>query len=380
MINNYLWRIIFLFVIFILYSCDSNIELQNQESIKNNFNKLELKYAKHFEIFKSDNVINVKVFNPWQFASDKTFNYSFSTLKNLNKKNNIIPIKRIVCLSTSHIGFIAALDMQENIVGISGIQFVYDSLTNSLIKQGKIVDVGYEQSLNYELILSLKPDIIIAYGVETQNVGYVTKLEELGLPVVFVAEYLEETPLAKAEWLKFFGVIFNLEQKSDSLFNLIDLEYNNVKNIASQLTPKPTVFAGLPWKDSWYIAGGKSNLANLINDAGASYIWNDDTTKESFPMNLELVFNTVLNSDFWINSGSANSKSEIINTDSRLKLLKAFSSNRIFNNNSICNSFGGNDYWESGVVNPHIVLKDLVEIFHPHTFPEYKIHYYKKLE
>ncbi len=380
MISSYLWRVIVCIVICASYSCNSNSDLKKQTSITSELMKAELKYAKHFEILKYDSVISINVFNPWQFAKDKSFNYIFSLSKTNNQKTIHIPVKRVICLSTSHIGFIATLNKQSNIVGVSGTQFIYDSLTNALINKGKIVDVGYEQSLNYELILSLKPDVIIAYGVESQNIGYITKLEELGLPIVFVAEYLEETPLAKAEWLKFFGVIFNLENTSDSLFLVIDSEYNNVKNIASKFTDKPTVFAGLPWKDSWFIAGGRSNFANLLNDAGALYIWKNDTSKESFPLNLELVFNKVSNADYWINSGSANSLQEISSSDSRLKSLSAFKNKKVYNNNYIKNSYGGNDYWESGVVNPQIVLKDLVKIFHPQAFPDYKIHYYKKLE
>lgn len=380
MVFMHLWRIIVFFIVCTLFACKSNNDFQNKICSKTNLEKKELKYAKHFEIFKSDSLVSVNVFNPWQFAKGKSFNYFFS-LDNVVKQNFIkIPVQRVICLSTSHIGFITALNKQINIVGVSGTQLVYDSLTNKIIKQGKIVDVGYEQSLNYELILSLKPDVVIAYGVESKNVGYITKLEELGLPVVFVAEYLEETPLAKAEWLKFFGIIFNLEAKSDSLFSVIDSEYNNIKNNALQFSYKPTVFAGLPWKDSWYIAGGKSNLACLITDAGASYLWKDDTSKESFPLNLELVFNKVAKADFWINSGFSNSLKEIASIDSRLSLLNSYKLKNVYNNNAISNAFGGNDYWESGVVKPQIILKDLVKIFHPEVYPDYKINYYKKLE
>lgn len=379
MCYNNLWRILFLFVIVVFISCESNIKVKQEDYFIDSA-KVKLKYAKHFEFSESDSVIAVRVYNPWQSAKDKSFNYFFSLKK--SEKNTFIniPVKRVICLSTSHVGFITALNKQTNVVGISGTQFVYDSLTQLLIKQGRIADVGYEQSLNYELIISLKPDIIIAYGVESKNVGYVSKLEELGLSVVFVAEYLEETPLAKAEWIKFFGVLFNMQQSSDSLFSVIDYEYNNVKNIASKYSEKPTVFAGLPWKDTWYIAGGRSNLSCLISDAGAEYIWKDDSSKESFPLNLELVFNKVSNADFWINSGSASSLKEISLTDLRLSHLKSFESKTVYNNVAISNSFGGNDYWESGVVNPHIILKDIVKIFHPEVFPDYKIHYYKKLE
>jgi len=238
-----------------LISCQNKPDTNIQDINSKNDSVINLKYAKHFEIFKLDSGYKINVINPWQFTNNEKFSYIFSKIFSTNNHKIKLPIKRIVCLSTSHIGFLSKLNLQNKIVGVSGIRFINDSITNMLIKENKIVDVGYEQNLNYELILSLKPDIIIAYNVESKNVAYITKLEELGLKVIFVAEYLEETPLAKAEWLKFFGIIFNVQQNADSIFKNIDEEYNNLKIIAQTFKERPSVFAGLPWKDSWYIAG-----------------------------------------------------------------------------------------------------------------------------
>lgn len=380
MLFKLLWRILNFLIIINLIACQNKVDSNNQSSNAFRETKIELKYAKHIELYKLDSGYKIKVINPWQFANNEKFTYTLNSNLNINKNCIKLPINRIICLSTSHIGFLAKLNLQNKIVGVSGIQFVNDSLTNKLIKNGKIVDVGYEQSLNYELILSLKPDLIIAYNVESKNVGYITKLEELGLHVIFVAEYLEETPLAKAEWLKFFGAIFNQYQKSDSIFNLIDIEYNKTKMVAQTFNDKPTVFAGLPWKDSWFIAGGRSNLAYLFKDAGANYIWNSDTSTQSFPLNLEIVLNKAINADFWLNPGSANSLNGIYLTDSRLSLFKAYKLKNVYNNNAKSNSFEGNDYWESGIVNPQIVLKDVIKIIHPQSFPNYHTFYFKKLE
>lgn len=371
-----LWAIILLLLV--IYSCQNN-----STSIQNNntdTTSKKLKYAQRFNISTSNNIFQIEVYNPWQSASNVTFKYDFSS--DLNQPENVIstPLKRIICLSTSHIGFLSLLNEQNSIVGISGIKFVTDSLTCELIKKNKIIDVGYEETLNYELILSLKPDVIFAYGVESQKVGYVTKLEELGLKVIYIAEYLEKSPLAKAEWLKLFGIIFNKENISDSLFSSIDSEYNQIKKTALSYSEKPIVFAGLPWKDTWYVSNGKSNLAQLVNDAGGTYLWKEDTTHDILPLNLEMVYSKAVNADYWINTGTTNSLSEISNMDQRLTLFKAYSEKKIFNNNSRSNANGGNDYWESGIVKPQLILKDLVEIFHPGTFPNYSPYFYKKLK
>ena len=375
---NKLCLIYFSFSVIIFSSCELN---NNKPLISESVPlTIDLSYAKHFNINKSDSIYHITVLDPWQSSKNTAFSYFFSS-KSIKQNNAIqIPVKRVVCLSTSHIGFLSILNKQESIVGISGVRFVNDSTTQKLITSNKIADVGYEESLNYELILSLKPDLILAYGVESEKIGYITKLKDLGLPVVFIAEYLEDSPLAKAEWIKLFGVLFNKESCSDSIFSTIEKEYNNIKQIASKYKTKPSVFAGLPWKDSWFISGGNSNLAQLINDASGSYIWKEDTTHESFPLSLEAVFQKASEADFWINTGSANSLQEITNSDERLTLFKPFIKNNVYNNNFRINLNGGNDYWESGIVKPQIILQDLLEIFHPGTLQNHKLYFYKKLQ
>lgn len=366
----------FIGCLIILYSCNSN---SIEKQAENSFVAEELSYAKRFLIGSMDKEYSIDVLNPWQSSKNIKYNYLFGTNGKENRSINI-PVKRIICFSTSHIGFISMLREQNSIIGFSGIKYITDSISNKLVFEQRIVDVGYEESLNYELILSLKPDLILVYGVENEKVGYLTKLEELGLPVVFVAEYLEDTPLAKAEWIKFFGILYDKKGLADSIFISTEKEYNNIKMLAASYNNKPTVFSGLPWKDSWFVSGGQSYLSNFIRDAGGSYIWNEDSSHESFPLNLERVFERAADADIWINSGTANSLNEIKELDERLCLFKAFAKSKVYNNNRRNFQSMGNDYWESGVVQPQFILKDLVEIFHPGSFPEYELHYYKHLE
>ncbi len=368
------WFFGFLFIFFACGSEKNKVDKDDDFIVKVNSN------ARHFIIKSSQDGYSVNVLNPWQSSANVMYCYRFSK-GNEEEKNIIrIPVKRVICFSTSHIGFISILNEQKSLVGFSGINYISDSVTRQLINEKKIVDVGYEESLNYELILSLKPDIVLVYGVESEKVGYLTKLEELGLPVVFVAEYLEDTPLAKAEWIRFFGVLYNQESYTDSLYAEIINDYNNIKSLASSFKEKPTVFSGLPWKDSWFISGGKSYVAQFINDAGGCYVWNDDTSHESFPLNLERVYHKAAKADYWINSGNANNLNDIKYVDERLTLFKAYSGKQVYNNNRRSANSDGNDYWESGVVKPQVILKDLVEIFHPGTFNNYTPYFYKHLE
>ena len=143
---------------------------------------------------------------------------------------------------------------------------------------------------------------------------------------------------------------------------------------------KPSVLAGLPWKNTWWVPGGKSHAAILIRDAGGKYIWEDDTSKEALPLDIEAVYNEAGQADFWINSGSAATLADLVNTDSRLQLFKPFGDSSIYNNNARLNPSGGNDYWESGVIFPDVILKDLICIFHPEILPGHTLVYYQKLK
>lgn len=349
-------------LIFILPNCSYEKEKTGPDG-RNNDNSMV--YARHLILSSDHNDYNVTVVNPWQSAKDVAFKYKLITTLSRNHSEITVPLKRVICLSTSHIGFVSVLGKQHTVVGVSGLRFMNDSLILKLADEGKIKDVGYEENLNYELILSLKPDLVFAYGVETKNIGYISKLQELGIKVIFIAEYLEDTPLAKAEWIKLFGAFYNDYQAADSIFCDIEREYNKVRQTASGYIRRPKVFAGLPWKDTWFVSGGRSYLSGFIRDAGAEYVWDTDTSKESFPLSLEKVLYYASEADFWINTGHANSLNDILKTDERLSLFKPFYRKNVYNNNKRINEYGGNDYWESGVVKPHIILKDLTCIFHP---------------
>ncbi|MDP4187726.1 MAG: ABC transporter substrate-binding protein [Bacteroidota bacterium] len=347
---------------------------------------ISVKYAKGFTLEYHKDYKVLEVFNPWQSAQGMHYKYILIP-KGKNIKENFgdaeiirTPVQRIVCMSTTHIGLIDLIDKTSTIVGISGTNLVNNQKLRYRIDHGQIPDVGYEQSLNYERILSLKPDLVMTYGVGGDILNYVNKFHELGIKVVFNAEYLESSPLAKAEWVKFMSAFYDEEIKADRQFKSIEKEYIQLAGIARKAKTSPTVLCGLPWKDKWYVPGGDSYLATLIRDAGANYLWSDNPSRESFPLDIETVYNKASHADYWINSGAANSLNEILSVDPRLENFKAAHYDRVFNNNAILNVNGGNDYWESGIIHPQVILKDLIKIFHPELLPGYSLVYYKQLK
>jgi iron complex transport system substrate-binding protein len=366
-------------LVIVLISCNSTEKNKHNEIVNDTIKNI---YATGFRIIDHKNYKTVEVFNPWQMAKNISIQYNLVEKKDtFNSLDNCIkiPLKNVVCMSTTHIAFINALGETSTIKGISGADLVSNSIILKNLADHKVVDIGYEQSLNYELLIKLHPDAIFVYGIGSDVSGYVNKLKELNIPVILVGEYLETNPLAKVEWIKFFAEFFQKRKLADQIFDTISFQYNHLKSIAAKAEFKPKVMTGLPWNGTWYISGGKSYAAKLIADAGGNYIWNEIDSRESLPIDLETVFQKSDNADIWLNAGASLSKKDIRSIDERLVILHPFINNNIYNNNARLSNTGGNDYWESGTTHPQMILNDLIAIFHPELFPNYKLYYYQKL-
>jgi iron complex transport system substrate-binding protein len=202
----------------------------------------------------------------------------------------------------------------------------------------------------------------------------------MGLKVMFNADYLETDPLGKAEWIKLFGALYSKEETADSIFRCIEHDYKDTEAfIRKNVKEHPKVLLGLPFRDTWYISPGNSYISELIKDAGGEYLWSDTESDESIPMGLENVYIKALTADYWLNTGTAETLSQVSSIDSRFAGLPCYRNGNVFNNIKRTNKQGGNDYWESGTLSPHILLDDLASILHPELFPGRELYFYRKL-
>ncbi len=343
--------------------------------------------AEKFSLTKTDSCTLLTISDPWQGASGIKHVYYLINRDSANSldiepaKLVYVPVQKIICMSTTHIAMVAALDERHTIAGVSGSDYVFDEKISALIQKGQISNVGYESGLNNELIIRIAPELIILYGIGSESVGYTAKINELGIKTMFNADYLEENPLGKAEWIKLFGALYCKENLADSIFNSVVESYNKVKELVKKSTgEKPKVLLGLPFRDSWYVSPGNSYVSRLISDAGGDYLWNDTKSTVSMPYGLEDVFMRANDADYWLNIGSVTSKKEILSVDKRLEILPCYINDNLYNNNKRISSGGGNDYWESGALYPNLILKDIATILHPELFYERELFYYKKLE
>jgi len=343
--------------------------------------------ADRFSLEKTDSCTILTINDPWQGAAGiKNIYYlvnrnSDITLRVDPSEVIYIPVQKIICMSTTHLAMVAAIDERHAIAGVSGTGYIFDEKITAMIEEGLISDIGYESGLNNELIIRISPDLIIMYGIGSESVGYVGKLREMGTQALFNADYLEEEPLGKAEWIKLFGALFCKEKMADSIFTSVVTSYDKIKEYIKQTAGEmPDVLLGLPFRDAWYISPGNSYISRLIQDAGGSYLWHDTKSSVSMPYGLEDVFLRALEADYWLNTGTARSKKEIASIDQRLKNLPCFINGNMYNNNKRISPGGGNDYWESGALYPDLILKDIATILHPELFKNKELFYYQKIE
>jgi iron complex transport system substrate-binding protein len=343
-------------------------------------------HAERFRIEKHEAYSILTIINPWQGATNVYHKWYLIGKGNpvpqgIEEKDIIrVPVKSIICMSTTYLPMINALGSLRSVTGISGTGLIYDDSVRSMVMSGNIADVGYEDNLNKELLIKLAPELLITYGVGGEAAGYMNKVRDLGIKVLFNADYLETDPLAKAEWIKVFGALYNHEKEADDIFSAIRERYLKIKSFINEnIKSRPTVLMGFPWKDTWFISPGNSFSSSLLSDAGGDYLWKDTKSEVSMPLGVENVWYKALKADFWINPGTAASISEILALDNRLGELPCVVNGNIFNNNNRVRTDVGNDYWESGALNPDVILKDLASILHPELFPGYVPVYYKKI-
>ena len=343
--------------------------------------------AGRLTIEKEKHYFKVTVSEPWQNSSgikhvwylvprDSAMPAGISEAQTIR-----IPVRRMICMSATHIAMMRALGAESLIAGISGSSLIYDSVVREGLHNGTIRDVGYEGNLNMELVVSLAPDLLMAYGVADPSTGNTSRLSETGVKVFYNADYLEEHPLSRCEWIRLFGLLTGREKMADSIFAGVSGAYRDLaEKVSDAVTDRPDVLLGAPWEDVWYVSPAGSYIGRLIEDAGGHYIYSDMTGLNSVPYSVESVFRKAMEADLWINPGAADNLAEIAAADPRLASLPLFREGNVWNNRLRVTEAGGNDYWESAVVRPDLLLSDIVSIIHPGLMPGYVQFYYRKLE
>lgn len=340
-------------------------------------------YASGFDILGAEGWQStvIRVRNPWQGAKEVEMAYFIA--RNGEKpprdfRGGVIRAgaERIVCMSSTYIAMLDALGQVGRVVGVSGMEYI--SNPHVLARRDEIKDVGAE--INYESLVGLKPDLVLLYGVSDALAATTDKMNELGIPYMYVGDYLEESPLGKAEWMVVLSELTDCRAAGERVFGAVPERYDALKRLVSGVTRRPAVMLNTPWNDSWMMPSVNNFVVRLIRDAGGDYIYPKNTSHSSVAIGLETAYGLIRKADVWLNTGRVTSLAELLAVDEKFSDAKAVREKRVYNNNLRLTPGGGNDYWESGCVRPDVVLRDLIRILHPELLEEGDLYYYRHLE
>ena len=290
------------------------------------------------------------------------------------------PVRHVVCMSSSHVAMFDAIGQIRRVCGVSGIDYISNAYVNEHRCCGEVLDVGYDTNLNFERLAAMQPDLMLLYGVTGENTVVTGKLRELGIPYIYVGDYMEESPLGKAEWLVALAEVAGKRTEGEKVFAEIPVRYNALKKrVTDAAIDAPSVMLNTPYGDNWFMPSTESYVARLIKDAGGDYIYKKNTGNASAPIDLEEAYLLASQVDMWLHVGMANTLDELRAACPKFTDTRCFRNGYVYNNNARTNAAGGNDYYESAVVNPDLVLRDLVKIFHPELVAEDFV-YYKQLK
>lgn len=347
--------------------------------------QVTVEYAEGFEVEYFSNYKLVTVTQPWAGAED-TFSYVLVQCgtpppDGYDDATIIeVPISTAVSMSTTYLPHFVELDLIDSLVGVDETDFAYNPDVLERAASGEILEIGGGATVNVEQALDLSPDVIFTYGIGAPDYDAYPVLGEAGLDVVLNGDYVETTPLGRAEWIKFTALFFNAEAEANAFFDGVEARYNDLAELAASADERPTVLTNGLYADTWYVSGGASFVAQFIADAGGDYVFADDTSTGGVPLSFEAVFDAGQNADVWINPNFWFSLADGLAEDERYAEFTPFSEGNVWNNNLRVTDLGGNDFTEGGVTNPDLVLADLIAIFHPELLPDHEFTYYRPLE
>lgn len=373
-------RFIFLFIAFsTLVQCKQEAKNTTKISSENT-----VKYAKGFSVENYDGYTIITVKNPWPKAS-KTYQYILKekdgnipdSLKSLVKIN--IPLKSIVVTSTTHIPSLEMLNEENSLVGFPNLSYISSDKVRALIDAKKIKELGGNQSLNTEVLIDLQPEVIIGYGLDNNN-PTLDNLQKSGLKVMLNGDWNEETPLGKAEWIKFFGALYGKQKEANEIFNKIEKDFLKTIEIANNATSNPTILAGDMFEDKWYLPKGTSWGSQLLAQAKGDYLWKETSGTGSLSLSFETVLEKAKDADFWITSGQFSSLKQMTDANPHYKQFNAFQNKNVYSFAGKKGKTGGVLYYELAPNRPDLVLKDLVKILHPELLVGYEPFFFEKLK
>lgn len=380
--KKYLSIVLLIFLIILNACCKSP---RHSETTYADADTLELKYAEGFDIVYHLNYKELIVYNPW-LKNEVLERYFFVDSEVNNRKVNLpadgmmvsVPIQSLAATSSTHFEFLELLGVIQQMNGVCSPELIYNEFLRKKYQAGELENLGDAFNINLEKTLQLNPSIVLMSGFK-QDDPYAERVKQAGLPVIYNNEWMESNLLARAEWIKFVAVFFDKSKEAEELFETIENNYLSAKELAEQVHEKPKILTGTSFRGTWYMPGGKSFMAQLYADAGADYFYADDDSKGSLPLSIETVMLNFSDADVWLNT-EFDSLDELAAADKKHTYFKPLETKQVYNFNKRKLASGANDFWESAVARPDLLLLDVIAILHPDILPDHELMYAKILE
>ena len=364
---------IFFIITCLLQSCNLNTAEQSKTG-NTAGDTLYIQYAAGFNIIRFKNYTEAIIYNPW----DKGRVQQKYILIDRNKEIPAgipegtvvkVPIQSAACYSAIQVSIFDKLNSIGVINAVAEPGYIANPAIHEGINSGKITDLGPAVSVAVEKLIASNPEIIIA--VHFRNAGY-GAVEKTGIPIVECIDYMELSPLGQTEWIKFIAEFIGKQDEAEILFDEISERYNMLCEKTSGITKRPTIFSEKKYGNSWYIACGQSVAAIGFGHAGTEYLWNDLAGTGSVPMSFESVYARAENADYWMFKYNLPDE-KALTYDALKSEYKPYEHFKAFKERKIlaCNT-GLKPYYETGLLEPDVVLADLIHAIHPDILPDHE--------
>ncbi|WP_158729330.1 MULTISPECIES: ABC transporter substrate-binding protein [unclassified Flavobacterium] len=374
-------RTLFIVMISIFIGCNKK---ENTTATDSTTAANSIEYASGLSIHKYEGFSKVTVSNPWPEAKKK-FTYILqeknSIVPDSLKKHPVIqvPLQSIVVTSTTIIPFLEMLQVEQKLTGFPHTNYISSAKTRKRIDAGLVKNLGQNEKLNVEQLIELEPNLIVSFGINNNN-PTLDNLQKSGLKVLIQADWMEQTPLGKAEWLKLYGALFGKEKEAKIIFDTIVKNYKEAQQLVAQKKSTSTVLYGSMYQEQWYIARGNSWVAQFMMDAKANYLWADIKGTGSLSLPFEKILEKARTAKYWIATGSFNTNKEFENSNPHYNQFDALKAKNVYTFESKVGPTGGTVYYELATSRPDLVLKDYIKIFHPELLPNYTFTFAEKLK
>ena len=300
-----------------------------------------------FQIEMTDSHVTVTVYSPWEKGQ---------VISQVQCPRHTAKYQRIVCTSATHVGFLHELGMKDKIVGVCDPSLIY-SLTDE--ERQRITNIGTDIQLNMEALLMCQPDVVIMSTYAQQD-DRAKQIEALDIPVFYCHEWMESSPLARAEWIRVFGALTGCIDKADAIFNSVRQDYITYRQSADKSSSR-SIMSGMSFRGTWYVPAGGTFMGTLFRDAGAEYKFVNDPSTSSLPLSMEQSIEAFSETDIWVGC-DARSLQELAAIDQKHTWFRSYQNGEVYNFLRRTTSSGANDFWESGVVHPERILHDLQQV------------------